>query len=164
MVSKGCIQSQKYYLICCCLKSDIYYRCLHTLRDWCFVTTAAFHCCLDLEQNNNITKHRSIIQVKDHKYLKHTTEADSDLPERKCFWEQRVHENESFLELETVPSRNSHNIWRQEFRSTIHKLKLLAHMDALHVRLVYTPEVVGTWSSKHCTQHTVGYSQHTYTQ
>lgn len=46
----NCIMStkRKFYLTCCCLETDIYYRCLYTLSKRCFAATTAPNCCLDL--------------------------------------------------------------------------------------------------------------------
>lgn len=45
----------KLYLTCCCLKTDIYNRCLYTLRKRCFASSIAPDCCLDLMKEKVIT-------------------------------------------------------------------------------------------------------------
>lgn len=52
--------------------------------------------------NQKIVTDRPIIHVKEHK--DQNIQQIEDLPEKKCSLEQTRHENESFLEHETVTS------------------------------------------------------------
>lgn len=108
------------YLTCCCLEADINDRCLYTLGNSCFAASTAPNCCLYLmkETKEHITKLFLFPFIFINSKL---STHKNNSPEKKHFWEQKLHESESYPKLETVKSMQG--TWSLDFWHSKQNLK-----------------------------------------
>lgn len=143
-----------YYLICCCLESNINYRCLYTLGDRCFVASTASYCRLDLVWNKTDRPHYSRQRTQRPKYTANW----------RLTWEEVFLRTDRTWERIIPRARDCDKFRKKSVYLETYSNQQVDMAVCLSCHLIINiPEVDGTWPSKHCTQHTGDYSQHTYT-